>query len=93
MTGRSVRSARWLSAPPLMRYRFCGTTRMIGLRQREPIDRLVAIVARVCPYCQSNLRPDGSIKLCHVLDISNDNIRAGHKVWHSRTDWHVAWAA
>ena len=29
--------------------------RMIGLRQRKPIDRLVSIVARVCAYCQPNL--------------------------------------
>src|SRR5215216_657306 len=60
--------------------------RVIGLRQLKPIDWLVAIVARVCPYCQPNLRPDRRIKLYHVLHISKNNIRAGHKVWHSGTD-------
>ena len=28
---------------------------MIGIGQREPIDRLVAIVARIGSYCQTNL--------------------------------------
>ena len=58
--------------------------RVIGLRQGEPVDRLVAVVFRVRAYSQSDLRPDGRIKLHYVLDISDDNIRAGHKVWHSR---------
>ena len=29
---------------------------VIGLRQREPIDWLVAIVTRIGAYCQTNLR-------------------------------------
>ena len=59
---------------------------MIGLRQRKPVDWLVAIVARVCSDGQTNLRPDSRTKLRHVLDISNNNIRTGHKIWHSGTD-------
>ena len=59
---------------------------MIGLRQFKPIHWLGAIVARVCPYCQADLSPDGGIKLCHVLDISNYNIRAMEKVWHPGSD-------
>ena len=67
--------------------------RVIGLGQLKPIDWLVAIVARVRSYSQSDLCPYGRIKLCHVLDISNNNIRTGHKIWHSGTDcmlygWH-----
>ncbi len=56
---------------------------MIGLRQRKPIDWLVAIVAGVCPYGQTDLSSNGRIKLCYVFDISNNNIRTGHKIWHS----------
>ena len=37
--------------------------RMIGLRQREPIDRLVAIVTRVRAYSQPNLGRDGCIQI------------------------------
>src|SRR5438046_2641614 len=54
---------------------------MIGLRQRKPIDWLVAVVAGVCPYSQPNLRPDGRIELFHVLYISNNNIGAADDVW------------
>jgi hypothetical protein len=59
---------------------------MIVARQCEPVEWLVAIVTGVGAYSQSNLGPDSGIKLCHVLDISNNNIRTGHKVWHSGTD-------
>src|SRR5215216_2182986 len=60
--------------------------RVIGLRQLKPINWLVAIVARICSYCQPNLRPDRGTKLCYILDVSNNNIWAGHEVWHSRAD-------
>src|SRR5258708_14444679 len=60
--------------------------RVIGLRQGEPINWRVAVVTRICPYRQPDLGPDGKIKLCNVFDISNYDIRAGHKVWDSGTD-------
>jgi hypothetical protein len=60
--------------------------RVIGLRQRKPIDRLVSIVTRIGSYRQPDLGPDGRIKLCHVFDFSNDNIRARNKVRDSETD-------
>ena len=49
--------------------------RMIGLRQREPIDRLVAVVARICSYSQANLCRVLSL-LVHIFNISDNNIRA-----------------
>ena len=66
--------------------------RMIGIWQRKPIDWLIAVVTRVGTYRQTNLCP-GATLLCHILDISYDNIRAGHKVRGSGTDcmlhrWH-----
>src|SRR5215470_11442049 len=57
--------------------------RVISFRQRKPIDWLVAIIAGVCPYCQANLRPDGTTKLFHVLNITDYNIGAVHEVWQS----------
>src|SRR6202035_1702869 len=52
---------------------------VIGIWQRKPIDALVTIVTRVCPYCQANLRPGASL-LLHIFDVSNNDILAGHKV-------------
>src|SRR4029077_20662272 len=46
---------------------------VISLRQLKPVNRLVAIVARVGSYCQTNLCGVASL-LVHVLDISNDDI-------------------
>src|SRR3981189_1524228 len=65
---------------------------VIGLRQRKPIDRLVAVVARVCSYCKANLRSSASL-LVHIFYVSDDNIRARHKVRHCGTafllqGWH-----
>ena len=54
--------------------------RMIGLRQRKPIGRLVAIVTRVCSYCQTDLCRVVSL-VVHVFDVPNDNIRPRHKGW------------
>src|SRR5438094_10468754 len=51
--------------------------RVIGLRQREPIDWLIAIVTRICSYCQTNLRRVVSL-LVYVFDVSNNHIRARH---------------
>src|SRR6266446_2492690 len=67
--------------------------RMIIAWQRKPIHWLVTVVARVCPYCQANLSTLRGIKLCHVFDISDNNVRADHKAWHSGADcmlhrWH-----
>jgi hypothetical protein len=57
--------------------------KMISVGQRKPIDWLVAIIARVCSNGQTDLRPYRRTKLCHVFDISNNNIRTGNKVRHS----------
>ena len=42
--------------------------RVIGLRQRKPVDWLVAVVTRVCSYRQADLR-SGASHLGHVLDV------------------------
>ena len=44
------------------------------LRQRKPIDWLVAIVTRVCSDSQANLC-SGASHLGHVLDVSNNHVR------------------
>src|SRR5207247_11050688 len=66
--------------------------RMIGLGQRKPIDWLISVVTRICSYRQTHLCRVVS-HLIHIFDLSNNNIRSGHKVWHSGTDcmwyrWH-----
>ena len=58
--------------------------RVIGIWQCEPIDRLVAVVTRVRPYCKANLSPSASL-LVHIFYISDDNIRARHKIWNCET--------
>ena len=65
---------------------------VISLRQRKPIHRLVAVVARVCSYCEANLATSPSL-LVHIFYISDDNIRTRHEVWHCGTGfvlhrWH-----
>ena len=64
--------------------------RVIGVRQWKPIDWLVAVVTRVVPIA-SPTEFQRSIKLCHVFDISNNNIRTRHKVWHSGADCMLHW--
>src|SRR6267378_6860828 len=66
--------------------------RLIGLRQRKPIDWLVAVVTRVCSDRQTNLG-SGASHLGHVLDVSNNHVRTGHQVWRLWADcvlhhWH-----
>ena len=51
--------------------------RVISLRQRKPIDWLIANVTRVCSYCQTNLCSRAS-RLHHGLHISDNDIRTGH---------------
>src|ERR1051325_30641 len=60
--------------------------RVIGVGQRKPIDWLGAIVARICPYREADLSPDGGIKLVNVLDISNYDVRAMQKIRRVRSD-------
>src|SRR5207237_2120177 len=64
--------------------------RMIGLRQRKPIDWLVPVVTRVCPYRQTNLCPAIS-HLVHVFDLSNNNVWAWHQVWRLRAERMLQW--
>src|SRR5258705_2963434 len=40
---------------------------MIGIGQHKPINWLVSVVARVCPYCEPNLRTYGSTQCFHAL--------------------------
>ena len=66
--------------------------RVIGLRQRKPVDWLVAVVTRVCSHRQANLC-SGASHLGHVLDVSNNHVRTGHQVWRLWADcvshrWH-----
>jgi len=53
--------------------------RMIGVRQREPIHRLIAIVTRVSPYGEIKLRADVP-HLGDVFDLSDNHIRTMHQV-------------
>src|SRR5215472_2164890 len=53
---------------------------VIGIWQGEPIDRLVAVVTRVCSYGKTDLGSSASL-LGHIFYISDNNIRARHKIW------------
>src|SRR4029450_1627863 len=53
--------------------------RVIGGWQLKPVDWLVGGVTGICPYGQTNLCADGRVKLCHVLNLSNNNIRPWHQ--------------
>src|SRR5205823_15101701 len=49
--------------------------RVIGARQRKPVNRLVAVVTRVCSYRETHLCSNGlRVELVHVLEIPNDDI-------------------
>ena len=82
MTGRSVRSARCYLC-----LRSCDTGSAERADDRFEATQTNRSAGRHC--CKSlSLLPTQpasrrSIKLCYVLDVSNNNIRAGHKVWQS----------
>src|ERR1700682_5592439 len=53
--------------------------RMVGIWQRKPIERLVAVITRGCAHSQTNLRSATS-KLRHGRQISHDDIRSRHNI-------------
>src|ERR1700738_1948759 len=59
--------------------------RVIGLRQREPVDWRVTNVTGIGAYGQTNLCRVVSL-VVHVFNVSNNNIRPRYDVWHSWTE-------
>src|SRR6478752_9556078 len=60
---------------------------MIGLRQRKPIERLVAVITRSCSHSQSNEVIYGVVSvLCHLWQVAHNDIRAGHQSWRLRSN-------
>src|SRR5260370_33661611 len=54
--------------------------RVIVTRRREPIDRLVPIVTRICSDTEAYLRSNNLLgKLGSVLNLSNNHVRAGYE--------------
>src|SRR5205085_8162520 len=56
---------------------------VVGIWQRKPVDRLVAIVTGVCSYCQADLCLGGGSHFLHVLDLSDNDIGPWHRRVHS----------
>jgi hypothetical protein len=56
--------------------------RMVGLWQRKPIERLVAVVTRSCSNPKSNKMIDGVVSvLCHFWQVAHNNIGSWHQCW------------
>ena len=55
--------------------------RMIGLRQRKPVERLVAVVARGRSHSQPDLCPITLPDCAMFRQVSNDHIGPGHQRW------------
>src|SRR5437764_8580923 len=56
---------------------------VVGIWQRKPVDRLVAIVTGVCSYRQANLCLGGGSHFLHVFDLSDNDIGPWHRRVHS----------
>src|SRR6478736_8961002 len=55
---------------------------MIGLWQRKPIERLVAVITRSCSHPQPNKMIYSVVsELCHARQVAHNDIGAGHQRW------------
>src|SRR6476619_3611645 len=60
--------------------------RVVGVWQRKPIERLVAVITRSCSHSQPNEMIYGVIsELCHLWQVADDDIRAWHQSWRFRS--------
>jgi len=60
--------------------------RMVGIWQRKPIERLVAVITRSCSHPQPNKMIYGVVsELCHAWQVAHNDIGAGHQSWRFRT--------
>src|SRR6476620_11809474 len=60
---------------------------VVGLRERKPIERLVAVITGSCSHSQ----PDQMIyrvvsELCHAGQIAHNHIGTGNQGWRLRID-------
>src|SRR6476659_3339034 len=61
--------------------------RVVDLRQRKPIERLVAVLTRSCSHPQPNKMIYSVVsELCHAWQVAHNDIGAGHQSWRLRTD-------
>src|SRR6478752_9673892 len=55
---------------------------MIGLRQRKPIERLVAVITGSCSQPQPNKMIYSVVPvLCHIWQVAHNDIGTGHQSW------------
>src|SRR5690348_324314 len=60
--------------------------RVIGLRQRKPIERLVAIITGSCSHSQSNKMIYSVVSvLGHLWQVAHNDIGARHQSWYLRS--------
>src|SRR6478752_2687545 len=60
---------------------------MVGLRERKPIERLVAVITRSCSHPQPHEMIYGVVSvLCHLWQVAYNDIGPGHQSWRLRTD-------
>src|SRR4051812_28513657 len=61
--------------------------RMVGLRQRKPIEGLVAVITGSCSHSEPNKMIYSVVSvLCHLWQVAHNDIRPGHQSWRLRTD-------
>ena len=61
--------------------------RVVGLRQRKPIERLIAVITRSCSHPQPDKVIYGVVSvLCHLWQVAHKDIRAGHQSWRLRSN-------
>src|SRR6476620_9917923 len=59
--------------------------RVVGVWQRKPIERLVAVITRSCSHSQPNEMIYGVISvLRHLWQIAHNHIGAGNQGWRLR---------
>src|SRR6476619_5392566 len=61
--------------------------RVVDLRQRKPIERLIAVITRSRSHPQAHKMIYSVVsELCHAWQVAHDDIGAGHQSWRLRTD-------
>src|SRR6266403_1040746 len=60
--------------------------RMVGLRQRKPVEWLVAVITSSCSHPQPNKMIYSVVPvLCPLWQVAHNDIGAGHQSWRLRT--------
>src|SRR5439155_8587111 len=55
---------------------------MVGIRQRKPVQRLIAVIARGRSNAETDSMIHGIVSvLRHFWELADDDIRPGHQCW------------